>query len=173
MEYFFFFLSNACTAFRLSLFVTLLPAVSRLMLARGWEWTLPGQLTRVGQSYIPCYITSCSAIKTGVEEEEAGRACVFQGGGCSEICWASVCSWEMISDGPCKTSGVFFLFPSLICLYLDPWVLSLLLFLFSRLSCSWVSEWAAAWILAAGWGQATTALYILLDALCWKIFGNL
>lgn len=98
---------------------------------------------------------SCSAIKTRVEEE-VGRGCVFQGGCCSEIHWASVFSWEMVSDCPCKTL-VFFFPSSLIKHYLDPWVLSLLLFLFSPLSCCGVggSEWVSGWMGLSGWLGST------------------
>lgn len=88
----------------------------------------------------------------------SGQELCLQGGHCSEICWASICLWDVVSDCPCETPVIFSpLFPSLIKPYLDPRFLSLFYFSSSRpcpaVGWWWGHEWMAVWVLAAGWGQ--------------------
>lgn len=94
--------------------------------ARGWEESQPGQLPQTGQNAILYYIASCSAIKSGVVEEERE----FSSSRVA-IAWrlAGHCLWQLVSHCFCIT---FISFP--LHLFILSWLKSLIAFAFPVLS---------------------------------------
>lgn len=126
--------------------------------ARGWERSQAGQLTWTGQSYILYHITSCSAIKSGVVEEErkfsASRVA---------IAWslAGYCLWDVISH--CFYITFFFFSP--LHLFSLPWPKSLIAFavpIFSSVPWEWELEKQLCGCLTAGWGQTSIPCHHML-----------
>lgn len=127
------------------------------LVARNWEGTLPGQLTKTGQRAIPYHIIKiCSIIQHRVRRELASKV---------TIVWRPAGPWSALEGGDCVTL-LCFLSPSPIKPSLS-WSVSfsLLFFLFSSHPNGWGVVVVKKWLkqlcgyVAARWGQSTKRKY--------------
>lgn len=82
----------------------------RLGVGKGWEGTQLGKLAQTTQKIL-CAMEYYTQIKKNKTKKNSGRERVFQSSHYSEIDWASVCWWDVVSDCLCNTWLMMFFLP--------------------------------------------------------------